>query len=60
MAANLVAMRLLVDDLGLHYLAANLVATATAGIANFFLSELVVFIAPLPGEEERQRAEGLA
>jgi len=60
MAANLVIMRLLVDGLGLHYLAANLVATATAGIANFLLSGLVVFIAPLPGEAERQRVEGLA
>ncbi len=60
MTANLVIMRLLVDGLGLHYLVANLAATVTAGIANFLLSELVVFVSPLPSEARCRRAEGLA
>ena len=44
--ANLWVMRLLVDGAGLHYFPANLAATAVAGIANYALSELIVFAAP--------------
>ena len=53
MTTNLVLMRLLVDDLGLHYLAANAVATATSGVVNFLLSELVVFVAPARQAQRR-------
>ena len=41
---NLALMRFLVDRIGLHYLPANAVATAFAGIANFALSGLFVFV----------------
>lgn len=44
MTANLVVMKLLVDGAGLHYLAANLAATAAAGMANYLLASLVVFV----------------
>ncbi len=44
--ANLVIMRILVAGLGMHYFAANLIATALAGLANFMLSEFVVFAVP--------------
>ncbi len=44
--ANLVSMRILVAGFGMHYFAANLIATALAGIASFMLSEFVVFANP--------------
>jgi putative flippase GtrA len=40
---NLVLMRLLVGQFGVHYLAANLVSIAACSLANFFLSEVFVF-----------------
>jgi putative flippase GtrA len=43
LAANLGVMSLLVEGAGVHYFAANLAATVFAGLANFTLSELVVF-----------------
>jgi putative flippase GtrA len=43
MVANLGVMRLLVETGGVHYFTANLAATAFAGLANFTLSEWVVF-----------------
>jgi putative flippase GtrA len=43
MIGNLLVMRLLVGGIGLHYVPANLCATAVAGAANFFLSEFFVF-----------------
>ena len=43
MTTNLALMRLLVDGLGLHYLAANLVATSVAGVTNFLLAGRFVF-----------------
>jgi putative flippase GtrA len=42
-AANLVLMRVFVGSLRLHYLPANMLAIATASLANFLLSELFVF-----------------
>ena len=42
-ATNLVLMRLLVGQFRLNYLAANVVAIATAALANFLFSELFVF-----------------
>lgn len=46
MTVNLAVMRLLVERLGMHYFAANLVATAFAGLANFLLNEFLTFVAP--------------
>ena len=46
MITNLLVMRLLVEGLGAHYFPANLAATGFAGLANFMLSEFVVFAAP--------------
>lgn len=42
---NLVLMRLLVGSLGLNYLAANLIAVAAGGVANFLVGERLVFLA---------------
>jgi putative flippase GtrA len=44
MAVNLGAMELLVGLAGLHYVAANLAATAGAGLANFVISNSLVFV----------------
>ena len=41
---NLLLMRLLVGVARLPYLAANMLAIATCGLANFVLAELVVFV----------------
>ncbi len=46
LASNLLAVRILVGGLGIHYLAGNLIATAVGGLANFMLSEFLVFAAP--------------
>lgn len=43
MAANLLAMRVLVGELGLHYLPASLVANAAGGIVNFTIAECLIF-----------------
>ncbi|MGA2325919.1 MAG: GtrA family protein [Bryobacteraceae bacterium] len=43
MAVNLLAVRVLVGGLGLHYLVANLFATAAAGIVNFAIAEFLIF-----------------
>jgi putative flippase GtrA len=40
---NLLLMRLLVGELGMNYLAANLVTIATCSIVNFLVSDRVVF-----------------
>ena len=53
MVANLPVMWLLVNRLGLHYLPANLAATAVAGTVNFLLSEFFVFLAPSQGRPVR-------
>jgi putative flippase GtrA len=42
-AVNLVAMRLLVGRLHMQYLVANLLAIAAGSLANFFISDLLVF-----------------
>jgi len=42
-AANLVLMRLFVGHFHLHYLAANLLSIALCSLANFFLSDRLVF-----------------
>jgi len=42
-AANVVLMRVLAGWLGIHYLAANLIAIATASLLNFVASEFFVF-----------------
>jgi dolichol-phosphate mannosyltransferase len=41
--SNLVLMRILVGQLHLHYLAANMLTIAISSVANFMLSELFVF-----------------
>jgi dolichol-phosphate mannosyltransferase len=41
--SNLVFMRLLVGRFGLHYLLANLIAIALTSVANFLVSEFLVF-----------------
>ena len=41
--ANLVLMRLFVGHFHLHYLVANILTIVTASLANFLLSELLVF-----------------
>ena len=43
MFANLFVTRFLVQELGMHYAAANLAATVFAGMANFMISNFVVF-----------------
>ena len=45
MLANLLVTRLLVQELAVHYVAANLAATVFAGLANFMVSNFVVFAA---------------
>jgi len=47
--SNLVLMRILVENLGLHYLPSNVAATCVAGLANFLLSEFFVFVSIPPG-----------
>jgi putative flippase GtrA len=44
--SNVVFMRVLVGRFGLHYLAANLIAIALTSVANFLVSEFVVFRKP--------------
>jgi len=46
MIVNLAVMRLLVEGPGVHYFAANVIATAFAGLANFLLNEFLIFVAP--------------
>jgi putative flippase GtrA len=41
--ANLLVMRLLVEELGVYYALANIAATVVAGLANFMISNFVVF-----------------
>jgi putative flippase GtrA len=43
MLANLLVMRLLVEELGVHYALANMAATVVAGLANFMINNFVVF-----------------
>ena len=43
MLANLLVTRFLVQEFGIHYAAANLAATVFAGMANFMISNFVVF-----------------
>lgn len=43
LASNLLVMRVLVAELGIHYALANLAATVLAGMANFIISNCVVF-----------------
>jgi len=45
---NLSMMRLLVGKAELHYLPSIVIATATAGMVNFLLSEFFVFLVPKP------------
>lgn len=40
---NLLIMRVLVGEVRMHYLPANLVATAAAGIINFVIAETLIF-----------------
>ena len=42
-AVNLLAMRLLVGRLHMQYLIANMLAIAAGSLANFFISDLLVF-----------------
>lgn len=46
---NLALMRLLVGSFGMNYLAANVLAIAAGGVANFFVSERLVFLASRSG-----------
>lgn len=47
LVSNVLLMRLLVGSLGLPYLAANLIAIAATSVANFLLSEFLVFRRPV-------------
>ena len=49
MLANLVVTRFLVQEFGIHYAAANLAATVFAGLANFMISNFVVFTSRAEG-----------
>lgn len=60
MAANLVLMRLLVDGLGLHYLAANFLATAAAGTVNFLIAGAFVFVGSPAGASRLPLVSGAA
>ena len=42
---NLALMRVLVGSFGMNYLAANILAIAAGGVANFLVSERLVFLA---------------
>lgn len=42
--SNLVLMKILVENLGLHYIPSSLAATCIAGLMNFILSEYFVFV----------------
>lgn len=44
LVVNLVLMRWLAGSLGMHYLAANILAIAAGGIANFLISDRLVFL----------------
>jgi putative flippase GtrA len=46
---NLVLMRLLVGSFGFDYLAANVAAIAAGGVANYLVSDRLVFLAGRPG-----------
>ncbi len=46
---NLALMRLLVGSFGMNYLAANILAIAAGGVANFLVSERLVFLAGRTG-----------
>jgi putative flippase GtrA len=48
LTANLLVMRLLVEQFGLHYGAASVAATACAGVANFVLANCFIFVAARP------------
>jgi putative flippase GtrA len=45
LAANLLVMRVMVEQFGLHYGAAGVAATVCAGIANFLLANCLIFAA---------------
>jgi putative flippase GtrA len=55
--SNVVLMRLLAGWLGLHYLAANLIAIAVTSVANFLLSEFFVFAKAPEVERELSRVD---
>ena len=40
---SLLAMRVLVGELGMHYLPANVIATAAGGIINFLVADSIIF-----------------
>jgi putative flippase GtrA len=46
---NLVLMRLLTGSFGMNYLLANVIAIAAGGVANFLVSERMVFLPHDPG-----------
>ncbi len=45
LVVNLALMRILVGSFGMNYLAANILAIAAGGMANFLVSERLVFLA---------------
>ena len=44
LVVNLVLMRLLTGSFGMHYMVANIIAIAVGGVANFLVSERMVFL----------------
>lgn len=52
LVVSLVAMRLLVGELGMHYLPANLIATVAGGIINFLVANYIIFQAETPSSLE--------
>lgn len=55
---NLVAMRLLVGRLHMQYLIANLLAITAGSLANFFISDLLVFRRARGSVSQADRARG--
>jgi putative flippase GtrA len=46
---NVVAMKLLVEVVGVNYLPANLLSIAACSIANFFVADRAIFVPEIPG-----------
>jgi hypothetical protein len=41
-------MKLFVGEIGLHYLIGNVASIASCGVANFLISDRLVFLPPFP------------
>ena len=58
--SNLILMKILVENLGLHYIPSNLAATCIAGLTNYVLADFFVFAsATHPSTIQSSRKAGL-